>query len=154
MRIDEQHSARSTGVWPGGRPDRNALRIRWLALGGEQVTALIVPHPCQNKRAQTVMGGHSRDIHMGGGLDLGRYQCRPNKPDKEEVIGQAGEKDVLFLKQLIEAGKYREVIDRSYPRLCRNLCVRPSPCIPGNSCRGGNHYDREECISQSRRSNK
>jgi hypothetical protein len=75
-------------------------------------------------------------------------------PDKEEVVGQAGEKDVLFLKQLIEAGKYREVIDRSYPRLCRNLCVRPSPCIPGNSCRGGNHYGREECISQSRRSDK
>jgi hypothetical protein len=42
--------------------------------------------------------------------------CAPRRPDKEEVIGQAGEKDVLFLKQqLIEAGKYRAVIDRCYP---------------------------------------
>jgi hypothetical protein len=26
-------------------------------------------------------------------------------------------------------------------RLCRNLCVRPFPCIPGNNRRGSNHYD-------------
>ena len=121
---------------------------------GRQATARVVPHPCQNKPALAVIGGHSGDMRRHGDLDSSRYQRCLNKPDKEEVIGQAGEKDVLFLKQLIEAGKYREVIDRSYPRLCRNLCVRPSPCIPGNSCRGGTHYDREECISQSRRSNK
>lgn len=36
-------------------------------------------------------------------------------------------------------------------RLCRNLCVRPFPCIPGNNPRGSNHYDREESICQSRR---
>jgi len=42
---------------------------------------------------------------------------------QEEVIGQAGEKDVLFLKQLIEAGKYREVIDRSYPRFMPGTSV-------------------------------
>ena len=39
-----------------------------------------------------------------GDLDSSRYQRCLNKPDKEEVIGQAGEKDVLFLKQLIEEG--------------------------------------------------
>jgi len=32
------------------------------------------------------------------------------RPDKEEVIGQAGEKNVLFLKQLIEVGKYRNAM--------------------------------------------
>ena len=44
------------------------------------------------------------------------------RPDKEGVIGQAGEKNVLFLKQLIEAGKYRAVIDRCYPLMPEPLC--------------------------------
>ena len=30
-------------------------------------------------------------------------------------IPKYGKQDVLFLKELIEAGKYRAVIDRSYP---------------------------------------
>ena len=37
--------------------------------------------------------------------------------DKKVVIGIARytKQDVLFLKELIEAGRYRAVIDRSYP---------------------------------------
>ena len=63
----------------------------------------------------------------------------PN-PGRYLKSGQAGEKNVLFLKQLIEAEKYRAVIDGA-TRLCRNLRVRPFPCIPGNNRRGSNHYD-------------
>jgi len=52
---------------------------------GEQVVARIVPHPCQNVRAQTVMGGHAGDMHRRGDLDSRRYQGWLSKPDKEEV---------------------------------------------------------------------
>ena len=56
---------------------------------GEQVVARIVPHPCQNVRAQTVMGGHSGDLHRRGDLDSRRYQGWLSKPDKDGVLVQA-----------------------------------------------------------------
>lgn len=52
---------------------------------GEQVATRSVPHPCQNKRAQTVIGGHSGDVHGHDDLDSGSYPRYPNKPDKEAV---------------------------------------------------------------------
>jgi len=48
-----------------------------------------VPHSCQNTPTLTVIGGHSGDMRRRGDLGSGRYQCRPNKPDKEEIIRRA-----------------------------------------------------------------
>jgi hypothetical protein len=48
-----------------------------------------MPHPCQNARALTVIGGHSGDVQSRGDLGSGCYWCGANKPDKEEVDGQA-----------------------------------------------------------------
>jgi len=46
--------------------------------GRSQSPGLAVPHPCQNARAQRVIGGHSGDMRRRGDLDSGRYQCRSN----------------------------------------------------------------------------
>jgi hypothetical protein len=51
-----------------------------------QSPGLAVPHPCQNARAQRVIGGHSGDMRRRGDLDSGCYQCGSNKPDKDVVI--------------------------------------------------------------------
>ena len=58
-----------------------------LDLGGKQVAARTVPHPCQNALAQTVVSGHSRDVCRLGDLDSGRYRYPPSKPDKEGIVG-------------------------------------------------------------------
>jgi hypothetical protein len=58
-------------------------------LRGEHFTGQAVPHPCQNGPVLTVIDGHSGDVHRHDDLGSGRYQCRPNKPDKEEVRGSS-----------------------------------------------------------------
>ena len=45
-----------------------------------------MPRPCQNTDALTVIDGHSGDVHKRGDLEPSRYQCRPNKPNKEEIV--------------------------------------------------------------------
>jgi len=44
-----------------------------------------MPHPCQNGLVLTVIGGHSGDVRGQGDLGSRTCQCRPNKPDKEEI---------------------------------------------------------------------
>jgi hypothetical protein len=49
---------------------------------------MVVPHSCQNTPALTVIGGHSGDLRRRGDLGSGRYQCRPNKPNKDVILSQ------------------------------------------------------------------
>ena len=63
-------------------------------------------------------GTHTCDV-ADGWLNLA-LALRPTRAASKKVMlaipPRCAVRDVLFLRQLIEAGKYRVVIDRRYPR--------------------------------------